>query len=49
MRVPKMTSERTTSWNVARAQLAKGEFGVYDGYILFYVVARRELETVVST
>ena len=28
MRVSKMTSQRTRSWNVARRQLANGDFGV---------------------
>ena len=43
MRVSKMTSQRTRSWNVARRQLAKGDFGVCERYIFFHVVARREL------
>ena len=43
MRVSKMTSQRTGPWNVARRQLAKGDFGVCEICILFYVVARREL------
>ena len=46
MRVSKMTSRRTRSWNVARRQLAKGDFGVCERYIFFYVVARRELTKV---
>ena len=45
MRVSKMTSQRTRSWNVARRQLAKGDFGVCERYIFFYV-ARRELTKV---
>ena len=35
MRVSKMTSHRTRSWNVARRQLAKGVFGVCERYIFF--------------
>ena len=46
MRVSKMTSQRTRSWNVARRQLAKSDFGVCERYIVFYVVARRELTKV---
>ena len=46
MRVSKMTSQRTISWNVAPRQLAKGDFGVCERYILFCVVARRELKQV---
>ena len=49
MRVSKMTSQRTISWNVARRQLAKGDLGVCERYILFYIVARWELKQVVST
>ena len=46
MRVSKITSQRTRPWNVERRQLTKkGDFGVCEGYILFYV-ARRELTKV---
>ena len=38
MRVSKMTSQRTISWNVARRHLAKGDFGACERYILFYVL-----------
>ena len=46
MRVSKMTSQRARSRNVARRQLAKGDFGLCERYIFFYVVARRELTKV---
>ena len=49
MRASKMTSQRTGSWSIARRQLAKGDFGACERYIIFYVVARRELENVGST
>ena len=42
MRVSKMTTQRTLSWNVGRRQLAKGDFRVCERYI----VARRELTKV---
>ena len=48
MRVSKTTSERARSWNVARRQSTKGDFGVYERSIFFYV-ARRELAKVVFT
>ena len=44
MRVSKMTSQKTRSWNVARRQLAKGDFGVCDRYVFY--VAERELTKV---
>ena len=40
MRVSKITSQRTRSWNVARRQLTKGDFGVCERYVFFYVVGR---------
>ena len=43
MRVSKMTSQKTRSWNVAPRQLAEGGFGVCERYVFFYDVARREL------
>ena len=43
MRVSEMTSQRTRSWNVARRQLAKGDFGVCERCIVFHVVGRRGL------
>ena len=46
MRVSEMTSQRTRAWNVARRQRAKGDFGVCERHISFYVVARRELTKV---
>ena len=38
MRVSKMSSQRTRSWNVAQRQLAKGDFGVWERFILFYIL-----------
>ena len=45
MRVSKMTSQRTRSWNVARRQLAKGDFVVCERSMFFHV-AQRELTKV---
>ena len=47
MGVSKMTSQRRRSWNVARRQFAKGDFGVRERYILFTLLHERSLQKLI--
>ena len=48
MRVSKMMSQRTRSWNVARRQLAKGDFGVCERYqYIFFTLREGSLQKLI--